>query len=55
LIRDWQRFAVACPLILALVLGDTAESSFRRVLLVFRASVAIIWSNPLIGSIMMLA
>ena len=43
------------PLVLALVLGDMAESSFRQALLVSQGSVAVFWSNPLVGSIMSLA
>ncbi|HEX8164960.1 MAG TPA: tripartite tricarboxylate transporter permease [Beijerinckiaceae bacterium] len=43
------------PLVLALVLGDMAESSFRQAMLVSQGSVAIFWSNPLVGSIVTLA
>ena len=43
------------PLVLALVLGDMAESSFRQSMLLSQGSVAIFWSNPLVGSIAGLA
>ncbi|HEX8664716.1 MAG TPA: tripartite tricarboxylate transporter permease [Beijerinckiaceae bacterium] len=43
------------PLVLALVLGDMAESSFRQAMLVSQGSVRIFWSNPLVGSIVTLA
>jgi putative tricarboxylic transport membrane protein len=43
------------PLVLALVLGDMAESSFRQAMLVSQGSVGIFWSNPLVGSITSLA
>ncbi|MDI9334291.1 MAG: tripartite tricarboxylate transporter permease [Cytophagales bacterium] len=39
------------PLVLALVLGDMAESSFRQSMLVSNGSIGIFWSNPLCGSI----
>ena len=39
------------PLILALVLGDLAESSFRQAMLLSQGSLSIFWSNPLVGSI----
>ncbi len=35
------------PLVLALVLGDMAESSFRQALLLSQGSLAIFWSSPL--------
>ena len=44
----------AGALVLALVLGDLAESSFRQAMLISQGSVAIFWSNPLVGSIMRL-
>ena len=43
------------PLVLALVLGDMAEASFRQAMLLSQGSVAIFWSNPLVGSIAGLA
>jgi putative tricarboxylic transport membrane protein len=43
------------PLVLALVLGDMAESSFRQAMLISQGDVAIFWSNPLVGSICALA
>jgi len=43
------------PLVLALVLGDMAESSFRQAMLISQGSLTIFWSNPLVGSIVMLA
>jgi putative tricarboxylic transport membrane protein len=43
------------PLVLALVLGDMAESSFRQAMLVSQGSVWIFWSNPLVASIVTLA
>jgi len=43
------------PLVLALVLGDRAEASFRQSMLLSQGSLAIFWSNPLVGSIMALA
>lgn len=43
------------PLVLALVLGDMAESSFRQAMLVSQGNLGIFWSNPLVGSIVTLA
>ncbi len=43
------------PLVLALVLGDMAESSFRQAMLLSDGHLAIFWSNPLVGGIMGLA
>jgi putative tricarboxylic transport membrane protein len=43
------------PLVLALVLGDKAEDSFRQSMLVSQGDVGIMWSNPLVGSITTLA
>ncbi len=43
------------PLVLALVLGDKAEDSFRQAMLVSQGEVSIMWSNPLVGSITTLA
>ena len=39
------------PLVLALVLGDMAESSFRQAMLLSQGSISIFWSNPLVGSL----
>jgi putative tricarboxylic transport membrane protein len=43
------------PMVLALVLGDKAEDSFRQAMLVAQGDLAIMWSNPLVGSISSLA
>jgi putative tricarboxylic transport membrane protein len=43
------------PLVLALVLGDMAESSFRQAMLLSQGSLSIFWANPLVGSIVTLA
>jgi putative tricarboxylic transport membrane protein len=43
------------PLVLALVLGDKAEDSFRQSMLVSQGDVTIMWSNSLVGSITTLA
>ena len=43
------------PLVLALVLGDKAEDSFRQAMLVSQGEVSIMWSNPLVGGITTLA
>jgi putative tricarboxylic transport membrane protein len=43
------------PLVLALVLGKMAESSFRQAMLLSDGSVSIFWSNPLVGTIAGLA
>ncbi|MCW5771116.1 MAG: tripartite tricarboxylate transporter permease [Rhodospirillaceae bacterium] len=40
------------PLVLALVLGDMAESSFRQSMLSSQGSLSIFWSNWLVGGIM---
>ncbi len=40
---------------LALVLGDKAEDSFRQAMLVSQGELSIMWSNPLVGSITTLA
>jgi putative tricarboxylic transport membrane protein len=42
------------PLVLALVLGDQAESAFRQAMLLSQGSLTIFWSNSLVGSIMTL-
>jgi putative tricarboxylic transport membrane protein len=39
------------PLVLALVLGDMAESSFRQAMLLSQGSLSIFWSNPLVGGL----
>ena len=43
------------PLVLALVLGDMAEASFRQAMLLSQGSLSIFWSNPLVASIAGLA
>jgi putative tricarboxylic transport membrane protein len=43
------------PMVLALVLGDMAESSFRQAMLLSQGSMGIFWSNPLVGSIVTMA
>jgi putative tricarboxylic transport membrane protein len=43
------------PLVLALVLGDKAEDSFRQAMLVSQGDLSIMWANPLVGSITTLA
>ena len=43
------------PLVLALVLGDKAEDSFRQAMLMSQGDVMIMFSNPLVGSITTLA
>lgn len=40
------------PLVLAIVLGDRAEESFRQAMLISQGNISIFWSNPLVGSIM---
>ena len=42
------------PMVLAIVLGDKAEESFRQSLLVSQGSLSIFWSNGLVSSIMAL-
>jgi putative tricarboxylic transport membrane protein len=42
------------PLVLALVLGDMAETAFRQSMLLSKGNVNIFWSNGLVGSIMTL-
>jgi putative tricarboxylic transport membrane protein len=42
------------PLVLALVLGDTLEASFRQSMLLSQGSLTIFFSNPLVGTIMSL-
>ena len=43
------------PMVLALVLGDMAESSFRQSMLMSQGSLSIFWANPLVTGIMTLA
>jgi putative tricarboxylic transport membrane protein len=43
------------PLVLALVLGDMSEASFRQAMLLSQGDLAIFWSNGLVGSIVLLA
>ena len=43
------------PLVLALVLGDKAEDSFRQAMLVSQGDLMIMWANPLVGTITTLA
>ena len=43
------------PLVLALVLGDMAESAFRQSMIISGGSLAIFWSNWLVGSTVALA
>jgi len=42
------------PLVLAIVLGDKAEESFRQAMLSSQGSLGIFWSNWLVGTIMTL-
>src|SRR5215216_6302399 len=42
------------PLVLAIVLGDKAEESFRQSLLASQGSLGVFWSNGLVGTIMAL-
>jgi len=43
------------PLVLALVLGDMAEASFRQSMLMSQGSLSIFWSSGLVGGIFGLA
>jgi putative tricarboxylic transport membrane protein len=43
------------PMVLALVLGDRAEDSFRQAMLMSQGSLSILWQNWLVGSITALA
>ena len=43
------------PLVLALVLGDMAESSFRQSMLLSQGSLSIFWANPLVAGLMALS
>ena len=42
------------PLVLAIVLGDRAEESFRQSMLLSQGNLSIFWANPLVASIMSL-
>ena len=42
------------PMVLALVLGDRAEDSFRQAMLISQGSLKVFFSNGLVGSIMAL-
>jgi putative tricarboxylic transport membrane protein len=42
------------PMVLAIVLGDKAEESFRQSLLASQGSLSIFWANGLVGTIMAL-
>jgi putative tricarboxylic transport membrane protein len=43
------------PMVLALVLGDAAESAFRQAVLMSQGDLAVFWSNWLVGSMTTLA
>jgi putative tricarboxylic transport membrane protein len=43
------------PMVLALVLGDMAETSFRQAMLISGGSLGVFYSNPLVGTIVTLA
>ena len=43
------------PLVLAIVLGDRAEASFRQAMLVSQGDMAVFFSNALVGSMTGLA
>jgi putative tricarboxylic transport membrane protein len=43
------------PLVLAIVLGDAAEASFRQAMLVSQGDMTIFWSNKLVGGLTTLA
>jgi TctA family transporter len=43
------------PLVLALVLGDRAEDSFRQSMLLSQGELGIFYANPLVGSLTTLA
>jgi putative tricarboxylic transport membrane protein len=43
------------PLVLAIVLGDNAESAFRQAMLMSQGQLGILWSNALVGSMTTLA
>ena len=43
------------PMVLALVLGDRAEDSFRQSMLISQGSMDVFFSNGLVGSVMTLS
>jgi putative tricarboxylic transport membrane protein len=43
------------PLVLALVLGDMAEASFRQSMLLSQGKLSVFWSNPLVGTLTSIA
>jgi putative tricarboxylic transport membrane protein len=43
------------PLVLALVLGDMAEASFRQSMLLSQGKLSVFWSNPLVGTLTCIA
>jgi putative tricarboxylic transport membrane protein len=43
------------PMVLALVLGDSAESSFRQAMLIAQGDLTVFWKNWLVGSLTTLA
>jgi putative tricarboxylic transport membrane protein len=43
------------PLVLALVLGEKTEDAFRQTMIGARGSLAVFWSNPLVGALTTLA
>jgi len=43
------------PLVLAIVLGDSAETSFRQAMLMSQGEVGIFFSKPLVGTMTVLA
>ena len=49
-----RRESVA-PMVLALVLGDKAEDSFRQAMLSSQGDLMVLWSNGLVGTITTLA
>ena len=50
----WVLWLIA-PLVLAIVLGDRAESSFRQAMLVSQGDMTVFFSNALVGSLTGLA
>jgi putative tricarboxylic transport membrane protein len=43
------------PLVLAIVLGDNAESAFRQSMLMSQGQMGILFANPLVGTMTTLA
>jgi putative tricarboxylic transport membrane protein len=43
------------PLVLAMVIGDKAEDAFRQSMIMSQGSLGTFFSNPLVGSLMILA